>query len=196
MVNLDGYNQSNDIFNGGDGVDTLQLTSGNDALFLDDTASDPGTSPRISGIEVIDAGDGDDIVDLTSQNESYGDVTIHGGNGNDVIWSNAGDDVLTGGAGNDTLYGGLGDDTLTGGSGWDQFVAGDVTGHDVITDFTEGEDIIDLSEWNYNNFNQIEADMHLDASGQNLVIDLGHDASITLMGIDHNLKADDFNFHG
>ncbi|PTB86248.1 hypothetical protein C9939_03755, partial [Pseudidiomarina aestuarii] len=194
-VNLNGYNQSNDIFEGGDGTDTLKLTGGNDALFLADTVSDPGISPRIRNIEVIEAGDGDDIIDLTSSYETYGNVTLDGGNGNDILWSNSGDDVLLGGAGNDRLYGSAGDDTLTGGSGWDEFEICKTNGHDIITDFTPGEDIINLSEWNYSNFNQIKNDMHLDTDG-NVVIELGNDASVTLMGVHDtdDLDADDFGF--
>ena len=194
-VNLGGYKQSNDVFEGGAGTDTLQMTSGNDALFLHDDVSDGDSDVRISGVEVIEAGDGNDIIDLTSDTYSYGDVTLDGGDGNDTLWSNAGDDVLLGGAGNDHLYGSAGDDTLTGGTGWDEFQIGKADGHDIVTDFTPGEDIIDLSEWNYNNFNQIQNDMHLDTDG-NVVIELGNDASVTLMGVHDpdDLDADDFGF--
>ena len=171
------------------------MTSGDDALFLRDSVSEGSANVRISGIEVIEAGDGNDIVDLTSDIESYGNVTIDGGAGNDTLWSNAGDDLLLGGAGNDHLYGSAGDDTLTGGTGWDTFEIGKTDGHDIITDFTPGEDIIDLSEWNYNNFNQIQNDMHVDVDG-NVVIELGNDASVTLMGVHDpdDLDADDFGF--
>ncbi len=194
-VNLGGYNQSNDVFIGGEGADTLQMTSGDDALFLRDSVSDADADVRISGIEVIEAGDGNDIIDLTSDIESYGDVTLNGDAGDDTLWSNAGDDLLLGGAGDDHLYGSAGNDTLSGGTGWDTFQIGKTDGHDIITDFTPGEDIIDLSEWNYNNFSQIQNDMHIDTDG-NVVIELGNDASVTLMGVNdpEDLKADDFGF--
>ncbi|NIZ00399.1 hypothetical protein HCZ99_01975 [Thalassospira lucentensis] len=135
------------------------------------------------------------MIDLTSDQHSYGNVTLDGGDGNDTLWSNAGDDVLLGGAGNDHLYGSAGNDTLTGGTGWDEFQIGKADGHDIITDFKSGEDIIDLSEWNYSNFNQVQNDMHIDNTG-NVVIDLGNDASVTLMGVHDpdDLSADDFGF--
>jgi Ca2+-binding RTX toxin-like protein len=112
--------RSYDVFDGGEGVDTLQLSEQNDTLFLDDgysPALDGG--PRIREVEMISAGAGDDIIDLTSRTYSYGDVTLEGGSGNDVLWSNAGNDVLFGDAGDDALDGGSGNDELYGGSGQD-----------------------------------------------------------------------------
>jgi Ca2+-binding RTX toxin-like protein len=117
--------QSQDLFNGGEGIDTLVGTGGADAILLDDNRSDALQSgPRLSGIEIIDAGGGDDVVDLTSRRHSYGDVTIDGGSGNDVIWSSEGDDVLMGGSGNDRMDGGTGKDYLYGGSGNDTLYGG------------------------------------------------------------------------
>ena len=87
-VSIKGMRQSQDIFNGGAGIDTLVGTRGADAILLDDTRSGAQQSgPRLSGIEIINAGAGDDVVDLTSSRYSYGDVTIDGGSGNDVLWS-------------------------------------------------------------------------------------------------------------
>ena len=110
-----------DLFDGGDGDDLLQGTSGNDAIFLDDGFSPlPGTmGARIVAVEAIRAGDGDDVVDLTSDRYACGNVLLAGGNGNDVLWASAGNDALEGGAGNDRLYGGTGSDLLAGGSGAD-----------------------------------------------------------------------------
>jgi Ca2+-binding RTX toxin-like protein len=119
-VSIKGLKQSQDIFNGGDGVDTLAGTSSGDAILLDDTSSSAQRSgPRLSGIEIIDAGDGNDVVDLTSQRYSYGDVTVKGGGGNDTLWSSSGDDVLYGDSGDDNLHGGGEHDYLSGGSGRD-----------------------------------------------------------------------------
>ena len=111
-------------------------------IALDDDSGPLGAvGPRISGIEVINAGDGDDVVDLTSSRYAYGDVTIDGGNGDDVLWSSAGNDTLLGGAGNDqlvsgagadTLDGGAGSDTLAGGSGNDTYLLGRGYGNDTI----------------------------------------------------------------
>ena len=106
-VSVEDMNKSDDTFIGGSGEDTLKMTDGNDALFLDDGDG----SPNLSSIEKIEAGAGDDVVDLTSDDYDYGDVTIDGGTGDDVLWSSIGDDVLIGGEGDDMLDGGAGDDT-------------------------------------------------------------------------------------
>ncbi|TCS61375.1 hemolysin type calcium-binding protein, partial [Varunaivibrio sulfuroxidans] len=153
FVNIAGENQSHDVFHGGEGYDTLKMTDGNDALFLDDSHSaSPSNGPRISGIEHIEAGAGNDVVDLTSQHYDYGNVQIDGGSGNDVLWASggndtinggsgndlidggAGNDVISGGAGNDVISGGAGNDVLTGGSGNDAFIFNADSGKDIITD--------------------------------------------------------------
>jgi len=124
-VSLSGKVRSYDVFDGGDGYDTLKGTSGGDAIVLDDSLSPAAKSgPRIVGVEKIDAGAGDDVVDLTSKRYAYGDVTIDGGSGNDVLWSSGGNDVLLGGSGNDELDGGAGNDYLDGGSGNDRMQGG------------------------------------------------------------------------
>jgi VCBS repeat-containing protein len=130
-----------DIIHGGEGTDTLTGSAGNDAIFLDDSytaAAQAGA--RIDGVEVINAGAGDDVVDLTSTHYTYGDVTVDGGAGNDVVWGNAGNDVLAGGDGNDNLFGGSGRDTLSGGDGSDVLNGG--AGADVIDAGTGNDTVI------------------------------------------------------
>ncbi|ARJ67778.1 hypothetical protein WV31_20015 [Magnetospirillum sp. ME-1] len=120
-----GDNLSQDVFRGGAGTDTLVMGAGNDAVFLDDGYSaSPTGGARLDGIESINAGDGNDVVDLTSNRYSYGDVTIDGGSGNDVLLGNAGNDMIIGGTGNDVLYGASGNDTLLGGDGADTLDGG------------------------------------------------------------------------
>ncbi len=144
-VELDGYNRSTDVFDGGTGNDTLSLSVGDDAIFLDDRYSvfPDGEGPRIASIEAIHAGAGNDLVDLTSNLYEYGDVTINGEAGDDTLWSGAGDDTLDGGADNDILFGGEGNDTLNGGSGDDTIYSG--FGDNVIDGGT-GTDTVDYSE--------------------------------------------------
>jgi VCBS repeat-containing protein len=117
--------RSYDVFDGGAGTDTILLSSANDALFLDDPYSDTASEgARIRNVEIINAGDGNDVVDLTSTRFGYGDVTIDGGSGNDVLWGSAGNDSILGGTGNDNLFGGSGRDTLSGGDGNDTIDGG------------------------------------------------------------------------
>jgi len=101
--------RSLDTYNGGEGTDTLLSGSNNDAIFLDNGSG----SPLLVSIETIMTQGGDDIVDLTSNSFTYGDVSVYGGDGNDVIWSNDGNDHLNGGGGNDSLDGGRGIDVTS-----------------------------------------------------------------------------------
>lgn len=140
---MSGKNRSFDVFLGGPGEDVLLGTSGDDVLFLEDPDSPfpSGAEPRISGIERIEMGDGSDIVNLIGSHYTYGNVTLDGGNGNDLLWASSGDDVLLGGAGNDDMFGGAGRDYLSGGPGNDT-LSGDhgndliegADGNDALTD--------------------------------------------------------------
>ena len=149
-VSISGKVRSYDVFDGGTGSDTLVGTSSGDAILLDDSKSSAAQSgPRIIGVEQINAGAGDDVVDLTSKRYTYGDVTIDGGSGNDVLWSSSGKDVLRGGSGNDNMDGGAGNDYLDGGSGNDKLNGGsgvDVlqggSGKDTLKD-TSGNGVLD-----------------------------------------------------
>ncbi len=132
-VKLVDTNSTYSVYNGGSGTDTLLGTCNNDAILLEDNISpfpEGLSGPRLVSIEVIDAGDGNDVVDLWSSLYTYGDVTVHGGNGEDrivggngvnTLFGDDGDDKLTGGNANDVLDGGAGNDQLTGGLGDDTY---------------------------------------------------------------------------
>ena len=64
-ISTAGKNMTSDVFKGGTGSNTLNLTGGSDAVFLD------SGSQRIFEIGQINAGAGDDIVDLTSPSSLY-----------------------------------------------------------------------------------------------------------------------------
>jgi len=157
-ISLEGLNRFNDVIDGGDGVDTLILTSGNDVFFIDDVYSEHHSSLTLSSttqgivstarmidLETINAGDGNDIVDLTSDNFVLtSGVSINGEAGNDTLWGSNGADTIDGGAGDDSLFGGAGDDAFTGGSGSDTFQFTATAGSDVITDFDTNNDAIQI----------------------------------------------------
>lgn len=157
-VVLTGYNQFNDVVYGGGDVDTIVLTDGSDAFFLDNiytahhssltlssTTRGVDSTARIEGIEVIYAGEGNDIVDLTSDNFNLIEaITIHGEAGNDILWGSTGIDTINGGTGNDVINGGAGSDILTGGSGADEFQFTASSAADIVTDFNITEDSIKL----------------------------------------------------
>lgn len=143
-LSIAGLNRSTATYQGGAGRDTLLGTAGADVLRLEDPAR-PGHA-LLAGIEVLDMGEGDDVVDLTSARLAYGDVTILGGRGKDVLWAGAGNDVLRGGMGDDDLNGGAGNDLLCGDSGYDRLDGG--AGNDVLQGGEGNDTLTDLSGTN------------------------------------------------
>jgi len=159
-ITLNGLSRFSDVIDGGADIDTLNLTTGDDAFFIDDVYSDIHSSlapsltsttqgidstARIVNLEVINAGSGNDIVDLTSTNFILANaIEINGEAGNDILWGSNGDDTVNGGDGNDVLFGGTGSDTLTGGIGFDAFQFTATAANDIITDFSLTDDSIQL----------------------------------------------------
>ena len=152
-VSIVGKNKFEDVIEGNNGNDTLELTTSSDAFFLHDTLSAFNSTltladdafgqkniDRLISIETINGGDGDDLIDLTSPDTQISDAMIvNAGIGNDIIWSSAGTDTLNGGDGNDVLFGGKGIDTLTGGNGSDTFEFCNQSGNDIIKDYNKAD---------------------------------------------------------
>ncbi len=165
-VAIAGKNRFRDVFFGSDDAGTLCLTdsANGDVLFLDDVYSEYGSAGRLSRINEIRAGAGDDVIDLTSARygENTGNMTLRGGDGNDILWANsganrlfgdAGNDRITGGGGNDLFSGGDGNDSLRGNGGTDLFVFGGNWGNDTIEQLENGAVVLwfedgDLNHWN------------------------------------------------
>ena len=170
MITLDGLNRFSDVIDGGADIDTLNLTTGDDAFFIDDVYSAHHSSltlssttqgidsiARVVNLEVINAGAGNDIVDLTSANFTLTNaVEINGEAGNDILWGSNGNDTINGGEGDDSIFGGTGSDILTGGIGFDTFQFTATAANDIITDFSLTDDSIQLyhrAEDNHTNTN-------------------------------------------
>ncbi|MDG1115714.1 MAG: Hint domain-containing protein, partial [Flavimaricola sp.] len=130
---------------GGDDLDTLDLTGvtdGVDVVMSGDeagTLSGAGSTVDFSGIEVFDLTAGDDSFDGSAMTEGAS------------LAMKTGDDSFLGGTGDDSVFGGLGDDTLSGGIGADT-ISGDV-GNDTIrtaegdsVDGAAGDDIFILED--------------------------------------------------
>ena len=141
IVRVYNTNRSFDAFDGGDGYDVINLTTGNDALALHDPYSDNASSNqvRLANIEEINGSLGDDIIDISSSTLTYTDITLNGNDGNDTLWSNDGNDTINGGTGDDHIVGGRGDDTLNGGDDNDTIKGYD--GNDIINGGL-GQDIL------------------------------------------------------
>jgi Ca2+-binding RTX toxin-like protein len=143
----------------GDGqIDTVTANATNgddfiDVLGLGGTTGVIGTAAFVSIVNaetqdqlVINGLGGDDRISASGQTDASMRLTIDGGDGDDMIFSDVGDDLLIGGKGDDFITGGGGDDLALLGAGNDIFVwdAGD--GSDTI----EGQAGTDVLVFNGN----------------------------------------------
>jgi len=81
---------------------------------------------------------------------------------------------------------------LTGGNGADTFVLSNSSGFDRITDFGNGNDVIDLSATDFEDF----GDVNLVEQNGTVFIFIDEDSSVELTGVEHvsDLSAEDFIF--
>lgn len=131
----DEYFLNSSSYDGLGGTDTLRMANKPDVLFV----ADGNNNQLIRNIEIIQAGNGADIVNLAHSGIILGNITLSGGNGNDILWSNDGDDVIDGGNGDDIIDGGGGNDFIYGGHGNDDLNGGDGSDH---LDGGKGDDIL------------------------------------------------------
>ena len=145
-------NQGDDLMDGGEGSD-LYMIEGNDILRDTGTGAHDFDRAQISdphgvaiavggwfGIERISGFTGDDTIDATG---ALADLSMQGGDGNDILIGGSGHDTLFGGTGNDQLFGGDGDDMLLGGPGQDSLFGG--AGNDTLIG-NQGADLMDGGE--------------------------------------------------
>jgi Ca2+-binding RTX toxin-like protein len=122
------------------------------------------------------------------------DIKATGNTGDNNMFGNSGDNVLSGGDGGDWIAGNRGNDRLLGGDGVDTFAFYSHTGHDVVSDFENGIDHLYLN-WitDRESFSDLRHH-HVSVSGDDLVIDHGHDTiRLRHMGMSE-LDASDFLF--
>lgn len=214
ILDDDGGNDADEVFDGTDGDDILQGGNGDDSL--SGAAGDDALTGG-SGDDTIDGEVGDDILAGGSGDDTLDgggdDDILGGGSGNDVLEGGAGDDALAGGSGDDQLSGGSGNDALIGGSGYDTFVyrtADGDSGQDTIRLFNPDEDTLAFEEYGerLDTFSDLDTntngvlddgDAHVSVDVGNTVIDLGGQTdgesggTLTLVGVT-GLEADDFSF--
>jgi RTX calcium-binding nonapeptide repeat (4 copies) len=124
---------------------TFAFPDPDNALLPSDLADILVGSPGNEGI--IHGGFGDDSIFGLEGDDllvgGHGDDYVFGGPGRDIIFGNLDFDFLSGGPGNDFLIGGREADTLEGGSGADYFIfRNQEDGEDRILDFEFGMDKI------------------------------------------------------
>lgn len=141
-------------YDGGNGVDTLNVASLSQRAYLDLAAGKgnfgaqnltSSTAFTMANFENLVTGAGADaIFGSAAANVIFsggGADVVRGRGGNDSLYGGAGDDELHGDAGNDHLDGGDGKDTLRGGAGNDTLVGG--RGDDTLI----GGDGFDTATW-------------------------------------------------
>ena len=128
---IGGNDTGSDIYNGGEGLDSIYLTNSiTTSQFLLTSTNVIGTEVLDFGYSTISGTGGNDVFSLVGIGTVYSYRRIDMHDGNDRFTGYQGGDSVDGGAGNDTLFGGAGNDTLIGGTGNDIF-SGD-TGNDVF----------------------------------------------------------------
>ena len=175
-----------DQVQGGPGADVIYGGSGNDTL----TGGDGG--------ELVFGGDGNDLIDTRGPNplpdidypglypadtNPTNDLdTVHGGDGDDTIFTGDDADIVFGGNGNDYIDGGIDADSLYGQSGNDTIIGSE--GSDFI-DGGRGDDLIfgglDLSFPDAINIPNDNGDLRPANNADSIVGGLGND---TIYGMD------------
>ncbi|RPE71493.1 Ca2+-binding RTX toxin-like protein [Pacificibacter maritimus] len=148
-----------DTIYGGLGNDTIYAGIDNDTVY---GGAGNDTIIDVQGADYIEGGAGDDYIDAgnntfsdyvgddpnlpnglypfpNDQNTEDGKDEVHGGSGNDtiftgddadIVYGDQGDDIIDAGIDDDEVYGGSGNDTITGGHGSDRIFGG--SGDDII----------------------------------------------------------------
>ena len=175
--------EGDDMLDGGNNEDTLDGGAGNDNLI------------GFNGRDVLIGGSGDDILDGGNDDDKLdggdGNDYLDGFNGRDILDGGAGDDTLIGYNDDDILTGGTGNDILTGGYGADQFIFTQGDGIDSITDFEVGTDIVDLTDFGFDSFDELDLIVGED---NNVYLVIDEHQTIEFIGIDNvaDLSANDF----
>lgn len=151
-----------DLFEGGAGVDTIEVNGGNGAEQFTVTAN--GTRVRFDRITpapfsldigasenlVVNMNGGDDTFSATGNLAALIRITVDGGAGADTILGSNGADLLLGGDGDDFIDGQQGNDTVFMGAGNDVFQWDPGDGSDVV----EGQDGADKMLFNGANISE------------------------------------------
>lgn len=182
-----------DSLSGGDGEDILEGGAGNDIL---NGGADRDVMRGNQDNDSLFGGGGDDrLLGGTGIDSLYGengDDDLFGNGGNDYIQGDAGIDKIDGGRDDDRIDGGADNDFLFGGAGFDIFVFNDIEdmGLDRIKDWQDGRDKIDVSDYGFTEFSQVQ-DLATDTNnGLRIRFEDDSTGDARLVFIENLLKAD------
>jgi Ca2+-binding RTX toxin-like protein len=153
--------------NGSNNADTISVASSGSSVVVNGLAAQTIVSgldraPALDTLTINGLG-GDDVINASGLHAGQINLTINGGDGNDLITGSAGNDTVIGGRGNDTALLGAGDDT---------FVWNPGDGSDIV----EGQLGIDTLEFNGANVSE-KIDISANGSRARLTRDV---ANITM----------------
>ena len=139
-------NEADNMFDGGNGRDTLIGGEGNDTLLGGTDVGDLSDALYAgAGNDSLDGGYGNDELRGDAGNDTilggFGADTVIGGTGDDVMTGQAWSDLMFGGDGDDFINGGFGSDRVNGGAGADRFYHLGIADHgsDWIQDYEAGD---------------------------------------------------------
>ncbi|MEL7523275.1 MAG: calcium-binding protein, partial [Cyanobacteria bacterium J06553_1] len=175
-----------DIINDGFGVIASETSAGllieSDINFSGEIVNE-GTISGGNGL-AIDATGATGSINLVNERQGTLEGAVILGDGNDTLLNRSSDDL--------NITGGGGDDLLTGGSGLNIYSFDLGSGDDTITDFQTSQDILDLGSFFDNASQALGVTTQI---GNDILIDLGNDDSITLTGVAvDSLTSDNFSF--
>lgn len=105
------------IIDGGEAPDRIQARFARRIVGGDEDGQFSGDTIVAGHCPDVDGGGGNDIIRVGS--DASHPAVVHGGDGNDHIFTGDGHDSIYGGAGKDTVHGGSGSDLISGGGGHD-----------------------------------------------------------------------------
>ncbi len=149
-----------DSFDGGDGTDTVDYSYSSSNTLEIDLAAGLAT--------FVGSGLTETLTNIENAIGSDGNTVLLGDGGDNVLDGGNGDDTLNGRGGDDTFGG---DDTLIGGNGDDVFVFTPGSGRNTVIDFTSGEDMIDLTAFVFEDFDDVS------------IFQVGDDAHLSLFSV-------------
>ncbi len=116
----------NVVVNATDGGDVVVLSGATSEARVDGLSARVVVTGAFAGSDrvTVNALNGDDVIDAATVPADSAQLTLTGGQGDDVIIGGAGADTLLGNAGDDVLLGGPGADVLDGGDGDDVEIQG------------------------------------------------------------------------